>query len=93
MTKVAAAIVIGRRVDMPGIRARRLVHPKVLWRACHSRSMRPVGQLPGAKGAASMRDGRRTCKLEKCRYDANTYVRPARPLGLTNGFHTSLSEA
>ena len=34
--------------------------------------MRPVGQLPGAKGDASMRDGRRSCKREKCRYGANT---------------------
>ncbi len=70
--KVAAGIVIGCRVDRPGIRARRLVHLMVLWRACHSRSMRPVGQLPGAKGDASMRDGRRACKREKCRYGANT---------------------
>ena len=47
----------------------------------NSRSMRPVGQLPGAKGDASMRDGRRTCKREKCRYGANTCVRPASPWG------------
>jgi len=43
--------------------------------------MRPVGQLPGAKGDASMRDGRRSCKREKCRYGANTCVRPASPWG------------
>ena len=55
--------------------------------------MRPVGQLPGAKGDASMREGRSTCKREKCRYGANTCVRTATPLGLTDGFHTSLSEA
>ena len=80
-TQVAAATVIGCRVDRPGIGARRLAHPKVLWRACHSRSMRPVGQLPGAKGDASMRDGRRPCKREMCRYGANTCVRTASPWG------------
>ena len=43
--------------------------------------MRPVGQLPGAKGDASMRDGRRSCKREKCRYGAITCVRLDVPWG------------
>jgi len=43
--------------------------------------MRPVGQLPGAKGVASMREGRHPCKREKCRYGANTCVRPEAPWG------------
>lgn len=91
--KVAAAIVIGCRVDRPGIRARRLVHPKVLWRACQFALDAPGG--PATRCQRRSKHARRPQHLQARNVPLRRqYLREARkPLGLTDGFHTSLSEA
>lgn len=76
-----------------GIRARRLVHPKVLWRACQFALDAPGG--PAARCQRRCKHARWPPPLQARKVPLRRqYLREARkPLGLTDGFHTSLSEA